>query len=199
MNRALVIVDIQNDFCEGGSLAIAGGRNVANKIAMDMINKDKYKLIGFTKDWHIDPGGHWSDHPDYKDSWPKHCAAGTQGAKIVMNLVAGLYVEFTDNLDSLIHQVNVFHNGQYAASYSGVDGVDHYGIDLATWLAEHDITDVDIVGLAFDFCVKQTALDLVRRGFNVTVIKEYTASVHHEFDKDNIAELMDAGIKVVLN
>src|SRR5690606_33848349 len=88
MTRALIVVDVQNDFCEGGALAVEGGAEVARKISEDLLNTT-YDVIVFTQDWHIDPGDHWSDEPDFVDSWPKHCEAGTTGAYLHPNLILG--------------------------------------------------------------------------------------------------------------
>lgn len=195
---ALVIVDVQNDFCEGGALAVSGGLKVANMISADLVNSEKYDVYGLTKDWHIDPGDHWSSNPNYVTSWPVHCKADTQGAKLSMALVASFYVKFTDKLADLLYKVSVFHKGHYTASYSGVEGVDGYGIGLVTWLNEHRITDVHVVGLAFDYCVAATAVDLTNAGLNVTVLKQYTASVHPENDPDTICELRGAGVDIIL-
>ena len=193
---ALVIVDVQNDFCEGGSLAVDGGLEVASKIGLDLMNTRKYTTFAFTKDWHIDPGDHWSETPDFIKSWPVHCAAGSYGAKLNVGLVASTYLAFTDRLADLLYQVSVFHKGQYTASYSGAEGVDKYGIGLVTWLKEHGEEEVHIVGLAFDYCVKATAIDLAKAGFKVTVLKDYTASVNPVFDNTNIAEMQREGVTI---
>lgn len=195
---ALIIVDVQNDFCEGGALPVSGGLAVANKISTDLVNSDIYAVYGLTKDWHIDPGDHWSTNPDYIKSWPVHCKADSQGARLNMSLVASFYVKYTDKLADLLFRTAVFHKGHFSASYSGIDGVDGYGIGLVTWLTEHRITDVHVVGLAFDYCVAATAVDLVNAGFNVTVLKPYTASVHPENDADTVCELRGAGVDITL-
>jgi len=195
---ALVIVDVQNDFCEGGTLAVQGGLTVANRIAKYLVNSDTYDVFGITKDWHIDPGEHWSDKPDYVHSWPVHCKADTPGARLNMALVASFFVKYIDKLADMLYQVAVFNKGHYSASYSGVEGVDGYGIGLVTWLKEHNVEDVHVVGLAFDYCVIATAVDLANLGFNVKVLKHYTASVDPANDAETICQLHGVGVDVVL-
>ena len=109
--RALIIVDVQNDFCEGGSLAVTGGAAVARAISARLAGDHGYDHVVATKDFHIDPGGHFSDHPDYVDSWPRHCVAETPGA------------DFHPDLDTSAVEA-VFRKGAYAAAYSGFEGAD---------------------------------------------------------------------------
>jgi nicotinamidase/pyrazinamidase len=161
---ALVVVDVQNDFCEGGSLAVAGGLAVAAAVK-DLLGSDHgYAAVVATRDHHIDPGAHFSDTPDYVDSWPPHCVAGTPGA------------ELTDPLDVADFDA-VFDKGEYAAAYSGFEGVDAEGTGLAAWLRAHGIDRVDVCGIATDFCVNATALDAAREGLSPTVLADLTAAV----------------------
>ena len=126
MVRALIIVDVQNDFCEGGSLAVAGGAAVARGISSLLASRGRdYAHVVATKDYHIDPGSHFSDHPDYAQSWPPHCVAGTKGA------------DFHPDLDTADVEA-VFRKGAHAAAYSGFEGVDDQGTPLADWLRGHD-------------------------------------------------------------
>src|SRR4051794_16248249 len=143
MTRALLVVDVQNDFCEGGSLAVDGGAAVAAAISAFVANAD-YDHIVTTRDAHRDPAGHFAAEPDYVDTWPAHCVVGTPGA------------EFHPALD-LQRVEAVFDKGAFAAAYSGFEGVDTDGNNLATWLHEHDVDEVDIVGIATDHCVRATA------------------------------------------
>lgn len=165
MTRALIIVDVQNDFCEGGSLAVSGGAAVAAGISL-VLDKagERWDHVVATKDWHIDPGSHFSDHPDYLDSWPRHCVVGTSGADFHPELR-------TDRIEA------VFHKGEYQAAYSGFEGRTEGGETLAAWLRERDVTDVEVVGIATDHCVRATALDARAEGFATTVLLELTAGV----------------------
>src|SRR5690606_18465403 len=108
--RTLVVVDVQNDFCEGGSLAVSGGAAVAEAVA-DLISAGGYDLVAATRDHHIDPGSHFSDKPDYIDAWPPHCVVGTPGVE--------LHPPLPDDLFAAI-----FDKGEYEAAYSGFGGTD---------------------------------------------------------------------------
>jgi nicotinamidase/pyrazinamidase len=163
VSRALIIVDVQNDFCEGGSLAVGGGAGVAAGITAALASGSWDHVVA-TQDWHIDPGTHFSDHPDYLDTWPAHCVVGTGGA------------DFHPNL-SLDKVEAVFHKGQHAAAYSGFEGKTEHGSGLADWLRARDVTSVDVVGIATDYCVRATALDAVGAGFATTVLLGLTAGV----------------------
>lgn len=165
MPRALIIVDVQNDFCEGGSLAVPGGAAVAKGISLVLAKAgDRWDHVVATKDWHIDPGTHFSDHPDYVDSWPAHCVVGSGGADFHPELV-------TDRIEA------VFHKGEHQAAYSGFEGHTETGETLAGWLRDRGVTDVEVVGIATDHCVRATALDAAAAGFTTTVVLELTAGV----------------------
>ena len=131
--RALIIADVQNDFCEGGSLAVTGGAAVARAISRYVADGPGYAHVVATKDFHVDPGSHFSDHPDYVASWPPHCVAGTPGA------------DFHPNLDTSAVEA-VFRKGQHAAAYSGFEGADDDGTPLGDWLRGHGIDEVDVAG-----------------------------------------------------
>lgn len=163
MSRALIVVDVQNDFCEGGSLAVAGGAAVASAISDLLAGEHRYDHVVATQDHHIDPGAHFSDHPDYIDSWPVHCVAGTPGADFHPNLVNRPFEA-------------VFTKGEYAAAYSGFEGFAD-GESLAEWLADHEVTEVDVVGIATDYCVRATALDAAEAGLATRVLLDLTAAV----------------------
>ena len=165
MTRALIIVDVQNDFCEGGSLAVTGGAAVAAGISL-VLDKagDRWDHVVATKDWHIDPGAHFSDHPDFVQSWPAHCVVGTGGS------------DFHPELDTSKIEA-VFHKGEHAAAYSGFEGHTDDGQTLADWLRRREVTEVEVVGIATDHCVRATALDAVAAGFTTTVVLELTAGV----------------------
>jgi nicotinamidase/pyrazinamidase len=163
VSRALIIVDVQNDFCEGGSLPVAGGAGVAAGISQALASETWDHVVA-TKDYHIDPGAHFSDHPDYLDTWPAHCVVGTGGAEFHPNLA-------TDRIEA------VFHKGEHAAAYSGFEGHTEDGVGLADWLRQRSVTDVEVVGIATDHCVRATALDAVGAGFATTVRLDLTAGV----------------------
>src|SRR5437763_14992128 len=138
--RALVIVDLQNDFCEGGSLGVDGGAEVARRVSTYVHeHAPEYELIVASRDYHVEPGGHFSDEPDFRDSWPAHCVVGTVGAEVPPDFVA-------ERVD------DVFSKGAYSAAYSAFEAVDDDGRTLAQVLREGGIESVDLVGLATDYC-----------------------------------------------
>jgi nicotinamidase/pyrazinamidase len=163
MSRALIIVDVQNDFCEGGSLAVQGGAGVAAGITA-ALKSGSWDHVVATKDYHVDPGAHFSTHPDFVDSWPAHCVVGTDGASFHPALE-------TSQVEA------VFHKGEHAAAYSGFEGHTTEGEELADWLRARSVTEVDVVGIATDHCVRATALDARAAGFTTTVLLELTAGV----------------------
>jgi nicotinamidase/pyrazinamidase len=182
--RALIIVDVQNDFCEGGSLAVAGGAAVARGISSLLASRGHdYAHVVATKDYHVDPGSHFSDHPDYVRSWPPHCVAGTNGA------------DFHPDLDTADVEA-VFRKGAHAAAYSGFEGTDDQGTPLADWLRRHDVDGVDVVGIATDYCVRATAADAATAGFGTRVLLGLTAGVDPGTTADAIAALRAAGVEV---
>jgi nicotinamidase/pyrazinamidase len=183
--RALIIVDVQNDFCEGGSLAVAGGAGVAAAISSLLANPDHgYGHVVATTDYHIDPGGHFSQTPDYWQSWPPHCIAGSSGA------------DFHPAFDTSGVEV-VFRKGAHAAAYSGFEGVDERGKSLGDWLREHDVDEVDVVGIATDYCVRATAADAVAAGLRTRVLLSLTVGVDPRTTAESIAALRAAGVEVI--
>ncbi|MET7279664.1 nicotinamidase [Kribbella sp. NPDC005582] len=191
MTRALIVVDVQNDFCEGGSLAVTGGADVAFRIG-ELVHKwheaepdeRRYQYVVATRDHHIDPGDHFSDEPDFVNSWPRHCVAGTDG------------VSFHPNLDPQPFDA-IFDKGEYAAAYSGFEGKSHEGgRGLAEWLREHGVTDVDVCGIATDYCVRATALDARVEGFSTTVLTGLTAGVAPGSTEQALSDLRAAGVSL---
>jgi nicotinamidase/pyrazinamidase len=182
--RALIVVDVQNDFCEGGSLAVDGGGEVARAISRYLQDGNGYAHVVATNDYHVDPGSHFSDEPDYASSWPRHCVVGTQG------------VRFHPDLD-LTRVEAVFRKGTHAAAYSGFEGVDDAGTPLGDWLREHDVDEVDVVGIATDYCVRATAADAARAGFATRVLLDLTAGVTPESTVKAIEEMSAAGVELV--
>jgi nicotinamidase/pyrazinamidase len=186
MHRALIVVDVQNDFCEGGSLAVAGGAEVAAGIT-DLIGSATpgYRHVVATRDHHIAPGGHFSDDPDYVDSWPPHCETGTEGV--------GFHPNFTPAVASGAVEA-VFDKGAYSAAYSGFEGRDEGGTSLAEWLRARHVSEVDVVGIATDHCVRATALDAVREGFRAHVLLPLTAGVARPTVDAALKEMSAAGV-----
>ena len=179
---ALVVVDVQNDFCEGGSLAVPGGAEVAARIA-DLVRSGRYSTVVATRDHHIDPGPHFSETPDFVDSWPPHCVVGTPGVELHAPLETSMFAA-------------IFDKGEYTAAYSGFEGARADGERLATWLRDRGITRIDVCGIATDHCVRATALDGAREGLTVRVLEDLTAAV----SADNLPalreELTAAGVAV---
>ena len=185
MSRALVIVDVQNDFCEGGSLPVVGGADIAIGInAYVEAQSDAYAHIVATKDYHIDPGPHFSDHPDFVESWPRHCVVGTEGAEFHTQLE-------TDDIEE------VFFKGAHQAAYSGFEGATAEGVGLADWLRERGVETVDVVGIATDHCVRATSLDAHRAGFRTRVLLDLTAGVAISTTERAVEELRAVGIDLV--
>src|ERR1700761_1618436 len=182
--RALIIVDVQNDFCEGGSLAVTGGAAVARAISEHIAAGPGYTHVVATKDFHIDPGRHFSDHPDYAATWPPHCVAETTGADFHPDLETGA-VEA------------VFRKGQHAAAYSGFEGADEAGTPLADWLRARDVDEVDVVGIATDYCVNATAADAARAGFATRVLLGLTVGVAPQSTAEAIEDLRACNVSLI--
>ena len=161
MAKALIVVDVQKDFCEGGSLAVAGGNEVARKVREYVLGgAGRADYIVATRDYHVDPGAHF-------DEWPVHCRVGTEGA------------EFHPDVADLPFDAE-FRKGEHAAAYSGFEGVDNAGSgrSLEEWLKEREVTEVEVCGLATDYCVGATAKDAELAGFSTSVLLELSAAVH---------------------
>ncbi|GGV32988.1 isochorismatase family protein [Streptomyces spectabilis] len=188
MRRALIVVDVQNDFCEGGSLAVAGGADVAAAIT-DLIGQSPacYRHVVATRDHHIAPGDHFSAEPDYVDSWPPHCVAGTEGVGFHPNFAPAVASGAVDA---------VFSKGERSAAYSGFEGTDENGMPLARWLRERQVREVDVVGIATDHCVRATALDAAREGFRTHVLLDLTAGVAEATTERALEELRAAGVEL---
>jgi nicotinamidase/pyrazinamidase len=180
MANALIVVDVQNDFCEGGSLAVAGGAAVAAAISRHM-STSRYDHVVATRDHHVDPGEHFSDIPDFVDSWPAHCRVGTPGAS------------FHPDLDVAPIEA-VFSKGAHAAAYSGFEGADPDGRTLAEWLRERGVDTVEVVGIATDHCVRATALDAAAAGLATTVLLDLTAGVAPSTVDTALDQLGRAGV-----
>jgi nicotinamidase/pyrazinamidase len=183
MTRALIVVDVQNDFCEGGSLAVAGGTAVAEAITAHLSSSaGAYAHVVATRGHHIDPGPHFAEQPDFLETWPAHCVVGTDG------------VELHPALDREPLEA-IFDKGEYAAAYSGFEARAD-GVPLADWLRERSVDAVDVVGIATDHCVRATALDAVGNGFNTRVLLPLTAGVTDGTTDAAIEELRMTGVEL---
>ena len=179
--RALVIVDVQNDFCEGGSLAVRGGADVAARIGEATPG---YDVVVATQDFHVDPGTHFATEPDFVATWPAHCVAGTEGADFHPALA-------TEGIQE------VFRKGRTAAAYSGFEGAAADGTTLAEYLRARDVAEVDIAGIATDHCVRATALDAAQEGFSTRVLLDLCAGVAPDTTEAALEELAAAGGELV--
>jgi len=179
MTKAVLVVDVQNDFCEGGSLAVAGGTEVARAISARLAGGG-YEHAVATRDHHIDPGAHFSSAPDFTDSWPPHCVVGTAG------------VSLHPDLDTTRIE-RVFDKGEYAAAYSGFEAVAD-GESLADWLRGRGVDTVEVVGIATDHCVRATALDAARLGFHTEIRLDLTAGVAAASTEAALGAFREAGI-----
>jgi len=189
MTRALLVIDVQNDFCEGGALAVAGGAQVASKISQ-YLETAKYDLVIASRDWHNagdSNSGHFAEagsEPNYKTTWPVHCVADTEGANYHPNLS-------TSNIDVDIYK------GQGQNGYSIFEGVTKSGQSFSDVLASHSIQEVDLVGIATDHCVLASATDAKKHGLKVRVISSLTAGVYAETTESAIDRMVDDGIEVL--
>ncbi|MDM8083282.1 isochorismatase family protein [Cellulomonas cellasea] len=184
-HRALLVVDVQPTFCEGGALGVEGGNAVAEAIAAYAAqNRHRYDLVVTTQDWHIDPGAHFSEAPDFIDTWPPHGVAGTAEAELHPAL-AGL------RPDASVKK------GEYAAAYSGFEAVDAEGRSLAALLDAGQVTDVDVVGIAESHCVKATTLDALTLGLRARVLTDLTVPVTPEQGLQARQAMSAAGAELV--
>lgn len=186
MAHALIVVDCQVDFCEGGALGVDGGNAVAEAVAELLDTEHGYAFVVATRDHHIDPGSHFSDEPDFVDSWPPHCVVGTDGQ------------QFHDALHGFAFDA-VFDKGSYEAAYSGFEGTiggHSDGDRLSAWLRLHDITAVDVCGIATDYCVRATALDAAAAGLTTRVLLDLTAAVAPDRLSTTLADFEAAGVTI---
>ena len=194
VKQALIVVDVQNDFCEGGSLPVTGGARVASDISALLHrwtrrddhpedHSPAYDVVVATKDHHVDPGAHWSHEPDFVDTWPVHCRVGTEGEA------------FHPNLDPQPFDA-VFLKGEHVAAYSGFEGSDGDGTALADWLRSHQVEQVDVCGIATDHCVRATVLDAVRLGFRTRLLTDLCAGVAPASTQAALAEMTAAGVEL---
>ncbi|KJL28671.1 isochorismatase family protein [Microbacterium oxydans] len=187
MSRALLVVDVQNDFTEGGALPVTGGDAVASALSSFLVaHADAYDVIVASRDWHDadgDNGGHFAEAPDFVDTWPVHCVAGTDGADYDPLLVT----------DAVTHHVR---KGQGKPAYSMFEGVTDAGDTVATILTAAGVIEADVVGIATDHCVRATALDAVAHGVRVRILTDLIAGVAPEPSEAALAELAHAGAEL---
>jgi nicotinamidase/pyrazinamidase len=190
MTRALLVVDVQNDFCEGGSLPVEGGARVASDIGELLhhwTRRDdqapEYDVVVASKDHHVDPGHHWAAQPDYVDTWPVHCKVGTDGEA------------FHPNLDPQPFDA-IFLKGSHEAAYSAFEGRTVDGDLLVEWLRKRKVDQVDICGIATDYCVRFTALDARKEGFETRVLGAMCAGVAPETTEQALTEMKAAGVTI---
>lgn len=189
MSRGLIVVDVQNDFCEGGSVPVTGGARLATALA-DLVEQSAGRDYGYivaTRDHHIDPGTHFSDEPDFRDSFPVHCVVGEEGGEFHPNFASAVAGGKVDA---------VFFKGAHSASKSGFEGFDAQGTSLADWLRARGVEDVDVVGIATDHCVRATALDAVAAGFRARVRLDYSVGVAAHTTNAAVEDFHRAGIAV---
>ena len=184
--RALLVTDVQRDFCPGGSLLVPGGDTIAGRLSRYLADHaGDYRLVVATRDWHIDPSEHFAPpgtEPDFVDTWPAHCVAGTPGAEYhpALRLPAGV--------------VEVI-KGEHQAAYSGFEGHDAGGTSLLAILRDADIEEIDVAGLAESHCVRDSAVDAAGAGFATTVLIELTAGVSPETTDAARRQMTSAGVR----
>ena len=188
MTTALLIVDVQNDFTERGALAVAGGDAVAAAVSELLAERaGDYDVIIASRDWHDDDsdnGGHFAAEPDFVDTWPEHCVAGTPGAEYDPLLAT----------DAVTHHVR---KGQGKPAYSMFEGISDAGETVAEILTEHGVLTADVVGIATDHCVRATALDAIAHGVHVRILTGLIAGVGEDSSAAALAELAHAGAELV--
>jgi nicotinamidase/pyrazinamidase len=189
MTRALFIIDVQNDFTEGGELGVEGGAAVAAGISRYLAqHPNLYDQVFASRDWHDadnDNGGHFAttDAPDFVTTWPVHCVAGTTGA------------DYHPDLDTSAVTVGV-RKGQGRPAYSIFEGVTDTGESVPQTLDDLGIDEVDVVGIATDYCVLASALDTVAAGRTVRVLEDLVAGVDPASSALALERLAAAGVRI---
>ncbi len=207
MKRALIVVDTQPTFCEGGGLPVEGGNEVAARIGSYLVAAlaaGRYDEVVASQDWHIDPGDHWAAdgaEPDFAVSWPRHGPAGEAEADLHPALLTALGAA----PGTVPPNITLVRKGMHAAAYSAFEGVVVNDVDaaepsgplLAEWLGERGVTHVDVVGIATDHCDRATALDAVAGGFRTRLLVDLTVGVAPESTAAAIDEMAGAGVEIV--
>ena len=185
MARALLIIDVQNDFCEGGSLACAGGSAVAQRISNHLASTD-YDYVIASRDWHDadnDNGGHFAPQPDWVNSWPIHCVAGSRGA------------DYHSNLDTSKIDIHV-HKGQGKPAYSLFEGSTPDGKPIVDLIKELGISEVEVCGIATDYCVLASSVDARKYGLEVTLLTDLVTGVSESSSHAAIESMAAAGCEI---
>ena len=188
--RALIVVDCQNDFCEGGSLAVVGGAATVGRIADHLLSKvdDDVVVVG-TADAHVDPGPHFSATPDYVDSWPPHCVAGTHGASTHAGLAPAL-----TRIEAW------FAKGVREAAYSGFEGRSTSTDEtLDDYLRRRRVGSIDVVGIATDYCVAATVRGALSLGYEVRVLTDLVAAVNPVGGEETLRTLAEEGAQIAVS
>ncbi len=181
---AIIVVDSQPDFYEGGALPVDGATATSYRIAQFLCERrGDFDLAIVTQDWHLNPGEHWSSEPDFVTSWPVHCVANSAGAQIHESLAD-------------IKWDAVIRKGMHEAAFSGFDGEGPDGATLDEILSSAEVANVTVVGFATDYCVLATALDARQRGLNVRVLLHLCAGVTPSSALDAVAQMRCVGIVV---
>ncbi|WP_157514990.1 MULTISPECIES: isochorismatase family protein [unclassified Nocardioides] len=188
--RALIVVDVQNDFVEGGSLGVDGGREVAGRISAHLADHAAdYAVIAASRDWHHaddSNGGHFhqpGEEPDFVTTWPVHCVQGQPGSDYAPELETG----------AVTHHVV---KGMGVPAYSAFEGVTDAGERLVDVLRDAGVTTLDVTGIATDYCVRATALDAREAGFDVRLLAGLHAGVAPETSAAALDEMASAGVEV---
>ncbi len=183
------MVDVQNDFCDipGASLPVSGGADLAGRISgflRSAARSGEYAAIAATRDWHVEPGDHFSAQPDYSSSWPPHCVAGSSGAEFHPDLDLGCVGE-------------VFSKGGFSAAYSGFEGCNAAGETLSDWAGRMSLDGVDVVGIATDYCVRATVLDAAALGLRTRLLLDLCVGVDAASSEAAVAEM--SGVAEILS
>jgi nicotinamidase/pyrazinamidase len=184
--RALIIVDVQNDFTEGGTLEVAGGDEAAYRIGAYLGHARRhYALVVTTQDWHIEPkDGHFTEYP-------VHCVAGSGGAELDSELSRGAGREISELVDSHLYK------GHYAGDLSGFAGMDEAGRRLGDLLSNHGVTAVDVCGLAEDICVAATIRDALAAGLSARLLTDLSRATSAGAARATELELASDGAAVI--
>ncbi|MDN5632982.1 isochorismatase family protein [Bifidobacterium mongoliense] len=189
MTRALLIIDVQNDFTEGGALGVTGGHAVAEGITRFLADHaGDYAAVIASRDWHdadSDNGGHFAHGaPDFVHTWPVHCVAGTHGAQY----------------DPRFHTravTNQIFKGQGVPAYSLFEGTAEDGATVEQLLHRAGVDAVDVAGIATDYCVRASVLDALKLGFSVRVLRDLVAGVAPDSSRAALKEMAAAGAELV--
>ncbi|WKD60838.1 nicotinamidase/pyrazinamidase [Corynebacterium ciconiae DSM 44920] len=193
---AFVLVDGQYDFVEGGALGVEGGtRALAGVAEFLAAHAANYAVCAVTRDWHIDPGAHFSEQPDFAESWPRHCVAGTTGAELHPQALRALDNAAAAHPGQIRIDVT---KGEYSAAYSGFEGATAGGTSLADALRGHEVASIDVAGIATDYCVRATCLDGLAAGFEVRLLVPLSAGVAEPSSVEALAEIRRRGVHLLV-